>query len=81
MFWRVISDVEVLHGLVLVGLYLVTHREHLSSAGTTRHLPEIYEEHVAFIGLDDALEDAVALGQRLILHYLDLVLLNQVAID
>ena len=80
MFWRVISDVKVLHWLILVGFYLVAHREHLSSAGATRHFPEIYEEHVAFVGFDDALEDAVALGQWLILHHLDLVLLNEITI-
>ena len=63
MLGCIVSDVEILHGLVLVGLYFIAHTEHASSARATRHFPEINVEHVAFVGFDDALENAIAFGQ------------------
>ena len=80
MLWCVVGDVEVLYGLVLVGLHLVAHVEHLCTAGAARHFPEVNKEHVALVRLDDALEDAVALGHRLLLHHLQFVLLHIVAV-
>ena len=76
MLGSVVSDVEILHGLVLVGLYLIAHLEHTSTARATRHFPEINVEHVALIGFDDALEDAVALGQELISNHLYFVIFH-----
>ena len=75
--WCVISHVEILHGPVLVRLYLIAHGQHTCTAGAARHLPEIHVEHVTFVRFDDALEDAVTLGQRLVFHHLDLILLNE----
>ena len=75
--WCVICYIYVFHGLVLVCLYLVAHAEHLGAARTAWHFPEINIQHVALVWLNDALENAVALGQasaplplsRIFVHY------------
>ena len=45
----IVGDIEILHGLVLVGLHLVAHLEHRGSAGTARHLPEVDVEDVEWM--------------------------------
>lgn len=80
MLWRIIGDVEILHGLVLISLHLITHVEHRGSAWSARHFPEINIENIALVWLDDALENAVALCHWLLFYHLYLFLLHIVAI-
>ncbi len=62
LFGRVVRDVEILHGLVFVGLHIVAHAEHIGTARSARHFPKVNVEHVAFVWFDDALENAVTFG-------------------